>query len=311
MIIKSSRLCKISSLTFQRRLLCSKSPPPPPETSSSNESANTGAFNVIFGLMSAGILGFGTGFVLDKLLNSTDQKIAPSSMEGKDEHEPQGFVTAKAYFDVSINKSPSTKRIIIGLYGNDCPKTVANFSSLCSGSKGISAVSSKLLTYKNSSFHRIIPGFMIQGDCDVCLTLNVRNLYNIQYLGGDFTRGDGTGGESIYGKKFPDENFRFKHVGFGVLSMANSGPNSNGSQFFICTDKTPWLDGRHVVFGHVVWGSQVIREIEGYGSRSGKPSADITIVDCGLLPDSPLAMEFNENERELDETGRPINRLMK
>lgn len=128
--------------------------------------------------------------------------------------------------------------------------------------------------------------------------------------GGDFTNGDGTGGQSIYGHKFADENFTYKHRGVGVVSMANSGPNSNGSQFFICLDPTSWLDGRHVVFGHVIFGHDVLYDIEECGSRSGKCSKDVKIVNCGVLPNTPLAMEY-EDQSELDETGRPANRLMK
>ena len=167
----------------------------------------------------------------------------------------------RVFFDITVG-GRATGRIVMELYADIVPKTAENFRALCTGEKG-TGKSGKPLHFKGSKFHRVIPNFMCQG--------------------GDFTRGNGTGGESIYGEKFPDENFQERHTGPGVLSMANAGPNTNGSQFFLCTVKTEWLDGKHVVFGKVIEGMDVVKTVESYGSQSGKTSQDVVISDCGQL----------------------------
>jgi len=167
----------------------------------------------------------------------------------------------KVFFDVTMDGQPAG-RIEMELFADSCPKTAENFRALCTGEKGVGKAG-RPLHFKGSTFHRVIPGFMCQG--------------------GDFTRGDGTGGESIYGAKFADENFTLKHTGPGVLSMANAGPGTNGSQFFLCTAKTAWLDGKHVVFGSVVEGMDVVQRVEAVGSDSGKTKQAVVIANCGQL----------------------------
>lgn len=162
----------------------------------------------------------------------------------------------KVAMDVTIGGEPAGT-IEAELFADVVPKTAENFRVLCRGDEG------KKLRYAGSPFHRIIPGFMVQG--------------------GDITRGNGKGGQSIYGRKFDDENFELKHREAGLLSMANSGPNSNSSQFFITVAPTPWLDGRHVVFGRVISGMDVVKAMEEQGTRKGYPQTKVVMSDCRVL----------------------------
>ncbi len=170
-------------------------------------------------------------------------------------------ITHKVFFDVTIAGKPSG-RIVMGLFGKVVPRTAENFRALCTCETGMGNFG-KSRCYKGTKFHRIIPQFMVQG--------------------GDFISGNGYSSESIYGEKFRDENFLLKHEKPFALSMANAGPDTNGSQFFITTVPTPWLDGHHVVFGTVLSGTEVVKAIEAEGSESGNPEQEVLIVDSGEL----------------------------
>ncbi|MBW0522589.1 hypothetical protein O181_062304 [Austropuccinia psidii MF-1] len=190
------------------------------------------------------------------LLVPSKSNFSTSAKNFNNETKPKPLV----YFNISVDKVELGK-ILFKLYDEQVPKTAQNFRQL-----SLNPLKDPIGSYKNSKFHRIIPQFMLQG--------------------GDFTRHNGTGGRSIYGDKFDDENFIFKHDKPGLLSMANAGPNTNGSQFFITTVKTSWLDGKHVVFGEVVEGYDIVKEIEKLGSLSGKPKAEVVIGDCGEVSEN-------------------------
>mmetsp|Transcript_39065 Transcript_39065/g.62938 ORF Transcript_39065/g.62938 Transcript_39065/m.62938 type:complete len:351 (+) Transcript_39065:39-1091(+) len=169
------------------------------------------------------------------------------------------------FFNITIG-GEDQGRIIFELWDEVVPKTCENFRALCTGEKGMATTKEVPLHFKDSAFHRIIPGFMCQG--------------------GDFTKGNGTGGESIYGEKFEDENFEKVHTIPGLLSMANSGKNTNGSQFFITTAETPHLDGKHVVFGKVLKGMGIVRRMENTPTKDDLPVQPVVIADCGEIAEN-------------------------
>ncbi|RYZ89068.1 MAG: peptidylprolyl isomerase [Proteobacteria bacterium] len=196
------------------------------------------------------VFGFVAILSLSQVLNGAEKKAdskVPSS-DNKSEDTSTAVVTGKCELDF-VAGDEKLGKVVIGVFGGekDTPKTAENFLQLCGGKDGEKNPKPK---YAGSAVHRIIPKFMIQA--------------------GDYEKGNGTAGKSIYGEKFPDENFKYKHVGTGVVSMANAGPNTNGSQFFITTAKTEWLDGKHVVFGRVLEGMDVVSKLESYGSESGQ-----------------------------------------
>lgn len=198
--------------------------------------------------------------------NSWDKLLESESVEAE--------ITDRAYMEIKVGKELLGK-VVIGLYGNVVPKTVENFKALVTGEKGLGK-EGKPLHYKGSKFHRVIPEFMAQG--------------------GDITQGNGFGGESIYGEKFEDENFTLRHEARGLVAMANAGPNTNGSQFYIIFDAQPHLDGKHVVFGKVEAGLDILRRIEATGTESGEPTEEVEILDCGLLEEQDVEAIIDDNK---------------
>eukprot|EP00942_MAST-04A_sp_MAST-4A-sp1_P006035 g6035.t1 len=200
--------------------------------------------------------------LLSNILKKATKRSLIQNASSKLNYTAAASLSTQVFFDMKIG-TEEAGRIVFTLYDEVVPKTAENFRALCTGENGDGAQGIPL-HYKGSSFHRVIPEFMCQG--------------------GDFTNHNGTGGESIYGMKFEDENFIKSHDKDGLLSMANAGPGTNGSQFFITTTLTPWLDGKHVVFGEVTEGMDVVRKIEGYGSSPhGTTSQPIIVSDCGEL----------------------------
>ncbi|KAG0475883.1 hypothetical protein HPP92_012724 [Vanilla planifolia] len=215
-------------------------------------------------------------FVFVFIVISIHRRPAQEKKDAESVHE----ITHRVYMDVNID-GQHAGRIVVGLYGKVLPKTVEKFRALCTGEKGKvpngnevhhKGPKLKSLRYKGTTFHRIVSGFIIQG--------------------GDITHSDGKGSDSIYGGAFPDENFMVKHSHAGVVSMANSGPDSNGSQFFITTVKASWLDGQHVAFGKVIQGMDTVFAIEGgAGTYNGKPRKKVVIVDSGEISGEQLEEE--------------------
>lgn len=209
--------------------------------------------------------------------------------------EPQGEITDRVFFDIHVGDEP-LPRVVIGLYGKECPKTVENFKKLTIGD-AIGRKTGQPLRYEGSKFHRIIPNLLMQG--------------------GDMTRGDGSGGASIYGAPFADEYLGYKHTGFGVVGMANRGKDTNRSQFYITLGKGPmsWLDGKHVVFGQVLHGGDALRIAELSGTGDGTVDTkrgEVWIAKCGLLPPLSESKAATAPDSEvLDETGRRADRIMR
>ena len=276
-----------------RRMFSNAGIPPPPPERPRNSTKGVLYRNMLL----LGGLGVAIGWGVSEFL-AVDEKMVPRKHQFDDLAEVQSEVTHRVFLDVQLPSLeaggvPTTERIIIGLYGKECPNTARNFLGLCEGFEKTTPHEKRKLSYENCKFHRVIPGFMLQS--------------------GDFTHHDGTGGESIFStRSFADESFKLKHTGLGILSMANRGKDTNTSQFFICLDQCAWLDGRHVVFGQVLNGVSTLRRIESYGSKSGKVSQEIKIVKCGVLPklEESITMTVDPNE-VLDETGRNANRIMK
>eukprot|EP00529_Nitzschia_sp_RCC80_P030651 CAMPEP_0113446262 /NCGR_PEP_ID=MMETSP0014_2-20120614/3612_1 /TAXON_ID=2857 /ORGANISM="Nitzschia sp." /LENGTH=292 /DNA_ID=CAMNT_0000337341 /DNA_START=6 /DNA_END=884 /DNA_ORIENTATION=+ /assembly_acc=CAM_ASM_000159 len=267
--------------TSVRRSSCrfASSSPKPPASSSSSSSSSSGqqgkktsnnfAWQVgtVFAVVGAYVVVNNVMDMAQKMENDADNDVDDDQLIDKATGKPLTAITSRVFFDVSID-GHEAGRVVVGLYGNAVPKTVLNFESLARGDR-TNGEGGMRLSYEGSTMHRIIPQFMIQG--------------------GDFTNHNGTGGLSIYGGsgKFDDEKngLKLKHSGPGVLSMANSGRNTNGSQFFITTVATPWLNGKHVVFGKVFEGMDIVQLVDKTcGSPSGTPRRLVKIDKCGVLP---------------------------